>query len=207
MNSLIAHIKKSVEENIDVKQRLLEGHCQVIAQIALEMIQTLKEGDKIILFGNGGSAADAQHIAAELMGHFAAQRPSLPAIALTANTSTLTAIGNDFGYEYIFSRQVEGIARKGDLIIGISTSGKSPNVLRGIQSAKRMGIKTVAFTGGNGGPVVKESDLSFIVPSHNTQRIQETHIMVGHILCELIEHQLYDSRENKIADRTASSYR
>ncbi len=207
MNSFIARIKKSVEENIEVKQRLLDGHCQVIEQIALGMIQTLKEGGKIILFGNGGSAADAQHIAAELMGRFAAQRPSLPAIALTANTSTLTAIGNDFGYEYIFSRQVEGIARRGDLVIGISTSGKSPNVLRGIQAAKQMGIKTVAFAGGNGGPVGKESDLSFIVPSHNTQRIQETHIMAGHILCELIEHQLYDSRENKIADRTASSCR
>ena len=207
MSSFIAQIRKSVEENIEVKQRLLLDHCQVIEQIAREMIQTLKEGNKIILFGNGGSAADAQHIAAELMGRFAAQRPSLPAIALTANTSTLTAIGNDFGYEFIFSRQVEGIARHGDLVIGISTSGKSPNVLRGIQAAKQMGIKTASFVGANGGPIGKEADLSFVVPSHNTQRIQETHIMVGHILCELIEGALvHGSRENKIDDRTASSY-
>ena len=208
MNSFIAQIRRSIEENIEVKQRLLNNHCQVIAQIALEMIQTLRDGNKIILFGNGGSAADAQHIAAELMGRFIAQRPSLPAIALTANTSTLTAIGNDFGYEYVFSRQVEGIANPGDLVIGISTSGKSPNVLRGIQAAKQMGIKTAAFVGANDGPIVKEADLSFIVPSHNTQRIQETHIMVGHILCELIEGALvHDSRENKIAARRASSCR
>ena len=116
-------------------------------------------------------------------------------------------MGNDFGYEYVFSRQVEGIAKPGDVVIGISTSGKSPNVLRGIQAAKQMGIKTAAFVGANDGPIVKEADLSFIVPSHNTQRIQETHIMAGHILCEIIEGTLvHDSRENKITDSAASSY-
>lgn len=206
MELFIHHIKQSIQENMDVKSKLLKEGCNVIAEIALEIVQSLKNGYKILLFGNGGSAADAQHIAAELVGRFSNERPSLPAIALTANTSTLTAIGNDYGYEYLFSRQIEGIGKVGDIVIGISTSGKSPNVLLGIKTAKKMGIKTVAFTGGGGGTVTEVADISFIVPSRNTQRIQETHIMVGHILCELIEKEIAYAGENKISITTTSSH-
>ena len=190
MEHLMLQIRQSIEENIAVKRRLLQEQCGLIEEIALEMTETLRNGHKILLFGNGGSAADAQHIAAEFMGRFAMERASLPAIALTTNTSTLTAIGNDYGYESVFSRQVEGIGRAGDLVIGISTSGKSPNVVRGIETAKQMGIKTVVFTGGTGGQLAEISDIALIVPSKNTQRIQETHIMTAHILCELVEGEL-----------------
>jgi D-sedoheptulose 7-phosphate isomerase len=142
------------------------------------------------LFGNGGSASDSQHIAAELVGRFKKDRNGLPAIALTTNTSILTAIANDYGYEIVFSKQVEALGGKNDIAIGISTSGKAKNVANGIRQAKKMGMKTVALTGADEGELVKLADVSLIVPSSVTARIQESHITIGHIICELAEEAL-----------------
>ncbi len=141
----------------------------------------------MIIFGNGGSAGDAQHIAAELIGRFKKDRPALPAIALTTNTSIITALANDFGYDIIFARQIEALAGKNDVALGISTSGKAKNVILGLKQAKKMGLLTVALSGGDGGDIVKLADLSLVIPSSVTARIQESHILIGHIICELIE--------------------
>jgi len=149
----------------------------------------LKKGRKILICGNGGSAADAQHIAAELTGRYKIERKGLPAIALTTDTSALTAIGNDYGYEHVFSRQVEALARKGDLLIGISTSGNSRNVIYALQKAKEIGCRTIGFSGKGGGKMNDVCDLNIIVPSDDTARIQEMHIMIGHILCQLIDNE------------------
>jgi D-sedoheptulose 7-phosphate isomerase len=145
----------------------------------------------VILFGNGGSAADAQHIAAEFVGRFKLERQGLPAISLTTNTSIITSIANDYGYEEIFSRQLEGLASDNDIVIGISTSGNARNVIAGLLEAKKMGVKTVALTGSGGGELAKVADISLVVPSDNTPRIQEAHIVIGHIICELAEETLF----------------
>jgi D-sedoheptulose 7-phosphate isomerase len=184
-------MKKKIEtllkENIDVKNKLLEGHVAKIEELAKAMLKTIKSGHKILLFGNGGSATDSLHIAAELVGRFRKERKALPAIALTANISVLTALGNDYSFDYIFERQVEALGNKGDMAIGISTSGCSKNVIRGILKASKMGIKTAALTGDKKGELFKISDLCIRVPSVNTPRVQEAHITIGHIVCELIE--------------------
>ena len=179
------------KESIKVKEDICKGEIEVISLIVSMIIKSLKKGGKVILFGNGGSAADSQHIAGELIGRFKKERASLPAIALTTDTSIMTSIANDYGYENIFARQVEGLGRKGDVAIGLSTSGNAPNVIAGLKQAKKMGIRTVAFTGGDGGKISKLADISFIVPSCNTPRIQESHITCGHILCELVEEELF----------------
>lgn len=153
-------------------------------------VASLKNGGKILFFGNGGSAADAQHLATELVVRFHENRPSIPAIALTTDTSALTAIGNDFGFLDLFSRQVEGLGNKGDVAIGISTSGNSGNVLKALETAKAKGIVTVGFGGGTGGKMVPLCDISLIVPSPVTARIQECHILLGHMLCAAIEKDL-----------------
>jgi len=155
-----------------------------ISQVAINVLQDNK---KIIIFGNGGSAADAQHIAAELSGRYKRDRLGLAAISLTTDSSALTAIANDFGFSSIFQRQVEAIANSGDLIIGISTSGNSQNVLKAIQFANKMNCKTVSFTGFDGGEISKESDINFNVDVSDTPRVQEMHILAGHIICELID--------------------
>jgi len=151
-------------------------------------IDALKAGNKIILFGNGGSAADAQHIAAELTGRYKSERKGLPGLALTTDTSALTAIGNDYGYERIFDRQVESLAREGDLLIGISTSGNSINVINALNLGKEIGCKTLGFSGRNGGLMNKVCDLNLIVPSDNTPRIQEIHILFGHTICQCVDN-------------------
>jgi len=152
------------------------------------MIATaLQKGRKVVFFGNGGSAADAQHISAELVGKFKRMRPALRASALTTNTSILTAIGNDIGFDEIFSRQVQATLEPDDVAVGISTSGRSPNVIKGIQEAKRIGAKTIALTGSGGKQLASLCDHKVIVPSEDTQRVQESHMMIGHIVCELIE--------------------
>jgi len=151
------------------------------------MLKTIKSGHKILLFGNGGSASDSLHIAAELVGRFKKERKAIPAMALTANISTLTALGNDYNFEYIFERQVEAFGNKGDMAIGISTSGSSKNVIRGISKASKMGIKTAALTGNKTGELSRIADICIRVPSDNTPRVQEAHITIGHIVCELIE--------------------
>jgi D-sedoheptulose 7-phosphate isomerase len=150
-------------------------------------IDCLKNGGKILIFGNGGSAADAQHIAAELLGRFKTERRALAAIALTTDTSTLTSIGNDYGFERVFSRQIEALATPGDVIIGISTGGRSPNVIRGLRTSSKMNCKTIGLSGRSGGDFNEVCDINLIVPSEDTPRIQEMHILIGHTICHLIE--------------------
>ena len=153
-------------------------------------LRTLKGGGKILFFGNGGSAADAQHLATELVARYVSDRKALPALALTTDTSALTAIGNDYGFERLFARQIEALGRKGDLAIGITTSGNSPNVLRGLETAKAMGLVAAALTGGSGGAVKKIASPCLIVPATATARIQEMHITIGQMLCAAIERKL-----------------
>lgn len=180
-------IKDILLENIHMKEVLLRNEISKIMEISQVVIESLEKDGKILCFGNGGSASDSQHIAAELVGRFKKDRPALAAIALTVNTSILTAIANDYGYEFVFCRQIEALGRKNDIAIGISTSGKAKNVAAGIKQAKKMGLKTIALTGADGGDLVKLADISLIVPSAITARIQEAHITIGHIICELVE--------------------
>jgi D-sedoheptulose 7-phosphate isomerase len=184
-------IKKRLQESIEVKYLLQnDNFVKLISQIATAMVATYRQGGKIILFGNGGSAADAQHIACELVGRFMKERKGLPAIALTVNTSILTAVSNDYGYEKVFVRQLEALALPHDLVIGISTSGNAVNVNQAIAFAKQQKVKTIGFTGGTGGNLANLVDLCLTIPSKSTPRIQEAHITIGHILCELVEEQL-----------------
>ncbi|MFN3870160.1 MAG: D-sedoheptulose 7-phosphate isomerase [Aquificaceae bacterium] len=180
----------SFRESSEVKLAFVEIYAERILEVGRIMAEALKSGNKILLFGNGGSAADAQHIAAEIVGRFKKERRPLPAIALTTDTSILTALGNDYGFEHIFERQIEALCMPGDIAIGISTSGSSPNVVRGLMRAHDLGATTVAFTGRKGGKVVDIAHYSFIVPSYDTPRIQECHITLGHVLCEIIDRLL-----------------
>lgn len=188
-------IKDILLESIQVKEEILRSQIGSIVEIAELMIDCLKKDGKVIVFGNGGSASDSQHIAAELVGRFKKDRSALAGIALTANTSVLTSLANDYGYDVVFSRQVEALGKKNDVVLGISTSGKARNVALGIKQAKKMGIKTVALSGGDGGEIVKLADVSLLVPSKVTARIQEAHITIAHIICEMIEQEL--CREQK----------
>jgi len=188
-------IKEILLESIQVKEELLRNNIGSILEIAEAAIDCLKKNGKVILFGNGGSASDSQHIAAELIGRFKKDRSALAAIALTTNTSVLTSLANDYGYEVVFAKQIEALAGKNDIAIGISTSGKAKNVAAGIRQAKKMGLKTVALTGGDGGELAKLADISLLVPSAVTARIQEAHITIGHIICELIEEALCSTQK------------
>jgi D-sedoheptulose 7-phosphate isomerase len=152
--------------------------------------RSVRQGGKLLLFGNGGSAADAQHLAAELIIRYSADRPAIAALALTTDSSALTACGNDLGFEALFERQIEGLGRKGDVAVGISTSGNSPNVLRGLRRARSMGMQTIGLTGGTGGKMGELCDALIVVPSPVTARIQEMHIMIGHVLCKALERRL-----------------
>ena len=172
---------------------LLKDSAELIAKIADAIVETIKGGGKIVLCGNGGSAADAQHLAAEFVGQFHHVRKGLPAIALTVNTSVLTAVSNDFSFDEVFSRQVEALVTEKDLVIGISTGGSSKNVVRAIEQAKRQGAKTAGFLGKGGGMLATMVDFPVIVPSNSTQRIQEAHITIGHILCDLMERALFEA--------------
>lgn len=183
-------IKDILLESIQVKEEILRSQIGQIVEIAQLMIECLKKDGKVIVFGNGGSASDSQHIAAELVGRFKKDRSALAAIALTTNTAVLTSLANDYGYDVVFSRQVEALGKKNDVVLGISTSGKAKNVALGIKQAKKMGIKTVALSGGDGGEIVKLADVSLLVPSKITARIQEAHITIAHIICEMIEQEL-----------------
>ena len=184
-------IKSIFKESIKVKEKVCENHLETIIKIVRLIIQCLEDGGKVILCGNGGSAADSQHIASELIGRFKMDRSPLPAIALSTNTSILTSLGNDYSYEVIFSRQVQALAKKGDILIAISTSGRSGNVVEAVKTAKNIGLKTIALTGKDGGKLGKIADVSLVVPSQETPRIQESHITVAHIICELVEEQLF----------------
>ncbi|MDP2044035.1 MAG: D-sedoheptulose 7-phosphate isomerase [Candidatus Omnitrophota bacterium] len=183
-------IKDILLESIQVKEEILRSQVGQIVEIAELMIDCLKKDGKVIVFGNGGSASDSQHIAAELVGRFKKDRSALAGIALTTNTAVLTSLANDYGYDVVFSRQVEAVGKKNDVVLGISTSGKARNVALGIKQAKKMGIKTVALSGGDGGEIVKLADVSLLVPSKVTARIQEAHITIAHIICEMIEQEL-----------------
>ncbi|MDP2922756.1 MAG: D-sedoheptulose 7-phosphate isomerase [Candidatus Omnitrophota bacterium] len=182
-------IKTSIENHKKALE-FLETNRSKIEEIASLFVSTLKNKGKIIFMGNGGSAADAQHLAAELVGRFKKNRPALAAIAFSTNTSILTAIGNDFGFDEIFVRQIESLANPRDLAIGISTSGDSENIIKAIKKAKELGLKTVGFLGKNGGKLNSIVDFSLLIPSSDTPRIQEMHIFAGHIICEIVEEQL-----------------
>jgi D-sedoheptulose 7-phosphate isomerase len=181
-------IKSQLEASCLVKQQMLDNPTilQSIEDACSHCIAALKSGNKIILAGNGGSAADAQHIAAELVGRFETERPGLPAITLTTNSSTVTAVANDYEYNNIFRRQIQALGRPGDVFIGISTSGNSPNVVAAIEQAKMQGITVIGLTGETGGKMLDLCDLCVRVPSRNTARIQESHITIGHGICSLI---------------------
>ncbi|NQU95829.1 MAG: D-sedoheptulose 7-phosphate isomerase [Candidatus Omnitrophica bacterium] len=184
-------IKKAIEESSSVKSSLLsEKGLGLIEKIAKTIIDALKKGGKVLVFGNGGSAADSQHMVAELVGRFKKERKAIPAIALTTNTSSLTALSNDYGYEVSFKRQIEALGKKGDVAVAISTSGSAKNVTQAVGLAREMGLSTIALTGKNGGNLKSVSELAFIVESNDTPRIQEAHILIIHILCELIENSL-----------------
>lgn len=182
-------VKKQIENAIAIN-RYLADNTDALLNIAEQVALALEKGNKVLIFGNGGSAADAQHIAAELAGRFYKERPPLPAIALTTNTSSLTAIANDYGYEELFAHQIKGLAKQDDIAIGISTSGNSPNVIKGIEQAKRLGVVTIAFTG-SGGKLRGLADYELSIPSTDTPRIQEAHITAGHIICYLVEEALF----------------
>lgn len=184
-------IEEAINESIFVKENTLQSQSDTIIAIAKAMIACLKKGGKIIFCGNGGSAADSQHLAAELVGRFQKDRRALAAIALTTDTSIITSLANDFGFEAVFSRQVEALAKKGDVLVATSTSGNSANILAAVKIAKARRLTTIAFTGGEGGKLAKLCDISLIVPSHVTARIQEAHITVGHILCQLVEKEIF----------------
>ncbi len=180
-------VTSSFRESAEIKLKFAQIYREAVLEVGRLMSSALKRGNKILLFGNGGSAADAQHIAAEIVGRFKRERGGLPAIALTTDTSVLTAVGNDYGFERIFERQIEALCREGDVAVGISTSGNSENVVRALRRANELGAITVAFTGGSGGRVVEVARYAFVVPSADTPRIQECHITLGHVLCEIID--------------------
>lgn len=188
-------------ENIADNFMKLKQKSSVVEQIAKIWIEALGNGNKVIFCGNGGSAADSQHLAAELMGRYKFDRAPMPAMSLTVDTSALTAIGNDYGYDKVFSRQLKGIGNKGDVLVGISTSGNSKNILDAFAVAKEKGIKTVAFTGEGGGEMLKSADICLNVPSSTTNNIQEMHIACGHLICGIVEAHFFanHNKDNKVA--------
>ena len=190
---MVPRISAKVLDSISVKQMLLqdETYLALVAKVGLLMSGSLSRGGRIFFCGNGGSAADAQHLAAELTGRFLKERPGMAGLALTANTSTLTAIANDYSYEEVFSRQLEGLARAGDVLLGISTSGNSGNVVGAMEVARRMMVSPVALTGRSGGRLASAAEYCIRIPSDEIPRIQEAHILTGHILVEIVEAELF----------------
>ena len=183
-------VKDFLYSSAELKRTVADTLSGDILEAANRIKACLQKGGKLILMGNGGSAADSQHIAAELIGRFKKERKALPAIALTVDTSSLTALGNDYGFETVFERQLEALAQKNDAVMGISTSGNSENVLRALKKANALGAETIGLLGNNGGKIKEVANLSIVIPSNDTARIQEVHITIGHIICELIEEDL-----------------
>lgn len=183
------YIFDEFNQHQDVLKKTMDELGKEIESAGELIVRTLKAGNKILLFGNGGSAGDAQHIAAELTGRYKTERQGLPAIALTTDTSALTAIGNDYGFDRIFDRQVEAIGKEGDLLIGISTSGNSPNVVNALAYGKNSGMKSIGLMGKSGGEMKSLCEISIIIPSEDTARIQEMHILIGHILCGIVDQK------------------
>ncbi|HKP85925.1 MAG TPA: D-sedoheptulose 7-phosphate isomerase [Blastocatellia bacterium] len=187
----IERIHQIARESIEAKRAFFDSHAEAVALAARLLIESIHAGGKVLVFGNGGSAADAQHIAAELVNRLNYDRPPIAAIALTTDTSILTSVANDLAFDELFERQLRALARAGDVAIAISTSGNSPNVLRAVEAARELGVKTIGLTGREGGKLAPLVDLALIVETESTQHIQETHITIGHILCELIEEAIY----------------
>jgi D-sedoheptulose 7-phosphate isomerase len=192
-------VGKQIEHNIEVKRKLLADVAsqRLILDVAMQLVRSLRSHGKVFFFGNGGSAADAQHLAAEFTGRYLRERSGLSGLALNANTSSLTAIANDYGFEEIFARQLEALGRPGDVAVGISTSGNSPNIIQALRVAKTKSIFSVAMTGESGGIARTVADRTICIPSGETPRIQECHILVGHIICEIVEQVLCGEREKE----------
>jgi len=192
-NDFERRVSALIEDSIATKQSMLSNRelISTAAKVSEILVHALKQGNKLLVFGNGGSAADAQHIAAEFVGRFAFDRPALPALALSVNGSCVTAIGNDYGFDLVFSRQLEALARRGDVAVGISTSGNSANVVKAMATARKMELYTVALTGISGGGLTGKVDHCICVPSNQTPRIQEGHILLGHIISELVEAEMF----------------
>jgi D-sedoheptulose 7-phosphate isomerase len=191
--SIITHISEKLKESITLKQQVLDDHLLLgkVEEAALLLTTALKEGHKVLFCGNGGSAADAQHLAAELSGKFYLDRPALPAEACHVNSSFVTAVSNDYGFKRAFARYIEGFGQQGDILVAISTSGNSENILEAIHTAKERGMKVIGFTGQTGGKMKQVCDLLINIPSSDTPRIQELHITIGHIICELTEKMIF----------------
>jgi D-sedoheptulose 7-phosphate isomerase len=205
-------VQGRIQSAIDIKTALLlDSQFQdALAHVAMRIVASLRAGGKVIFFGNGGSAADAQHLTAEFTGRYLKERRALAALALSTNSSSVTAIGNDYGFDLVFARQLEALGKEGDVAIGISTSGNSRNVIRAFEVAKSKSIYAVALTGASGGAMKKIADLTICVPTEETPRIQECHILAGHIICEIVEVALFEDTENGSGAKdfvTASSQR
>ena len=191
---LLERLQEAVAESISLKQRVAAEQGEAVVAAARLLAGVFQAGGKVLLFGNGGSAADAQHLAAEFVNRFQVERPPLAALALTTDTSILTAVGNDYDFLQIFAKQVRALGRPGDLAWGISTSGNSPNVVEGLKVARELGLATLALSGRDGGPVAAAAELALVVPSRNTPRIQEVQITIGHVLCDLVDFILYPEK-------------
>jgi D-sedoheptulose 7-phosphate isomerase len=190
-------ILKAFEESSSVKQQFIAENVDMVVEVSKLLSDTFNNGNKLILFGNGGSASDASHIAGEFVNRFKKERPGLPAIALNADVAVMTAIANDYDFTEIFARQLKVIAQDGDAVIAISTSGNSPNILKAMDIAKKKKIKIIAFTGAKGDKMAAKAHYAFVVPSSNTPRIQETHITLGHVLCQMVEEILFEAPRKK----------
>ena len=186
-------VRQRLAESVSLKQRLLDpAVVDAVARTAALIVDAYRNGSKVIVFGNGGSAADAQHVAAELLGRFRLERRALPALALMENAPSVTALANDYGFEQIFARQIEALGQPGDVAIGISTSGTSANVVAGMEAAKARGLTTVALTGAGGGRLKEVADHCVCTPASETARVQEEHVMLYHVICEVVERELFD---------------
>lgn len=192
--AMIDQIKEQLQSHRLLMEIVEHQLAPLIAEVAGAAVETFRNGGKLIVMGNGGSAADSQHFAAEIVGRFKMERKALPAVALSTDTSILTAIGNDYGFDSVFSRQIDALASAGDIVFGISTSGNSPNVLKALQLARERGCRTVGLLGKDGGSIKSACDLPLVVPTGDTPRIQEAHITIIHIICDLIEKELFTER-------------
>jgi len=194
-----ARVAAALKEGAELRMKISRENGQIIVKAAMLIARCLQSGNKLLLFGNGGSAADAQHLAAEFVGRFVRERAGLPAIALTTDSSILTAVGNDYGFEQVFARQIQALGRPGDVAVAISTSGNSANVLEGVKEARKRKLETIGLTGKDGGALAQRADVAITIPSTSTARIQECHIAIGHLFCELVDADfggnLADSRE------------
>lgn len=184
---------RAFKDSISIKQKFADENVDAIIEVSKLLAETFSRGGKLLLFGNGGSASDASHIAAEFVNRFRKERPAFPAIALNTDTAVLTSIANDYDYADIFARQLKAFAQEGDVVIAISTSGSSPNVVKAVDAANKKKLKTIAFTGAKGDRLASKCDYVFAVPSDNTPRVQETHITLGHVLCQMVEEILFEA--------------